>query len=82
MLARHVARMEETFTTSYPITLTSILILSSHLRLGLTSCHFPSGFPIKISHEFIMSPMCVTRSARLIFLDLTTLITFGDEYKL
>jgi hypothetical protein len=30
---------------SHPITLRSILILSTHLRLGLPSRLFPSGFP-------------------------------------
>jgi hypothetical protein len=31
----------------------SILILSTHLRLGLPSGLFPSGFPINILYEFI-----------------------------
>jgi hypothetical protein len=34
----------------------SILISSTHLRLGLPSGPFPSGFPINILHTFIFSP--------------------------
>jgi hypothetical protein len=30
-----------------PVSIRSLLILSSDLRLGLTSCFFPSGFPNK-----------------------------------
>jgi len=43
-----------------------------HLRLGLTSGLFPSGFPIKTLYTLLLSPMCVTHAAHLIRLDLTT----------
>jgi hypothetical protein len=33
-----------------------ILILSTHLRLGLPSDHFPSGFPTNILWAFLFSP--------------------------
>jgi hypothetical protein len=36
--------------------LRSILILSTHLRLGLPSGLFPSGFPTNILYVFIFSP--------------------------
>jgi len=47
-------------TSLHPISLTSILISSSHLHLGLYSVFFPSGFPTKLSHWFSIS---LTRAA-------------------
>jgi hypothetical protein len=40
-------------TTSHPISLRSILILSTHLRPGLPSGLFPSGLPTNILYIFI-----------------------------
>jgi hypothetical protein len=37
--------------------LRSILIVSSHILLGLLSGHFPVGFPITILYAFLVSPM-------------------------
>jgi hypothetical protein len=48
-----------TLNHPHPIYLTTILILSSHLRLGLPSGLFPYGFPIKILHAFLFSPCVV-----------------------
>jgi hypothetical protein len=42
------------FTFSYPVSLRSILIISSHLRQGLSSFIFPSVFPIL--YVFLVSP--------------------------
>jgi hypothetical protein len=36
----------------------SILILSSHLPLGLTSCLLPSGLPTKILYAQVCHPAC------------------------
>jgi len=51
---------------SHPISLTSILI-SSYPRLGLPCGLFPSGFPTKILHAFLVSPMRATWPDCLIF---------------
>jgi hypothetical protein len=40
----------------HPIPLSSILILSTHLHLGLPSGLFPSGFPINVPYIFLFSP--------------------------
>jgi hypothetical protein len=42
---------------SHPISIGSILLLSTHLRLGLPSGLCPSGFPTNILHAFLFSPM-------------------------
>jgi len=69
------------YPPSQPISLRSILI-SCHLVLALPSGLFPSDFPSKILHAFLISAMRATYPARLILHNLSTVIMFGEEWKL
>jgi len=55
------------------------ILISSHLRLGLPSCLFPSGFPTKTRHPPRLSPIRAACPACLI-LHLITGIVFGEQY--
>jgi hypothetical protein len=60
--------------------LRSTLILSTHLRLGLPSGPFPSGFHTNILYTFLFSPFVL--HANLMLLDLVILIILAEELKL
>jgi hypothetical protein len=66
----------------HPISLRYISILPSHLRPGLPSGLFPSGFPTQNTKCIILRPMHATYLVYYIFLDLMILNIFGGEYKL
>jgi len=66
---------------SPPISWRTILILSSHLRLGLPSCLFPTGFPTKHLYTPLLSPYVLPAPTHLIILDFITLTIFGDQYR-
>jgi hypothetical protein len=65
----------------HPTSKRSILILSTHERLGLPSGLLPFGLPTKNLHAFLFALIRATFTANLILLDLIILIIVGDDCK-
>jgi hypothetical protein len=80
--ARHVslswARLIQSMPP-HPTSRRSILILSSHLRLGLSSGHLPSGFPTKALYAPLLSPIratCLCHAIGLLIFSIVKLVAF------
>ena len=82
--ARHLSLFSAKSNQSMPrhtLPRRRILILSSHLLLGLPSGLFPSVFSIKILYTPLFSHIRAMCPTGLILLDLITRIIFCKEYK-
>jgi len=64
-----------------PTSWRSILILSYHLHLGLTSGLFPSGFPTKTLYTRLLSPILATCPAHFILLAFITRKILDEVYR-
>ena len=65
----------------HPSSWRSILIISTHLRVGLPSGLLPSGFPTKTLYTTLSSRIRATCPAQLILLDFITRKILGEKYK-
>jgi hypothetical protein len=72
------ARWIQSITSHYFIR--SILILSSHLPLGLPTGLFSSGFLIKILYACLITPIRATCPAHLFFLNLVKSTNYGAPH--
>ena len=64
----------------HPTSWRSILILSTHLRLGLPSGFLPSIFHTKTLYTPLSSPICATCPTHLILLDFITRTILGNAH--
>ena len=67
-----LSQLDPVHTHPHTTSWRSILILSFHLRLGLPSGLFPSGFPTKTLYRSLLFPVCATCPTHLILLNFIT----------
>ena len=72
---------DQSSTCTIPLLQHRLLILFSHVSLGLPSGFFLSGFPTKTPDKPILSPMHATYPAYLILLYLITQTIFVEQYQ-
>ena len=65
----------------HPTSWRSVLILSSHLCLGLPSGFFPSCVPAKTLYTPLLTPIRATCPAHRILLDFITRIVLGEQFR-
>jgi len=68
------------YINPHPTSWRPILILSTHLRLGLSSGLLPSGFTTKTLYTPLSSLIRARCPAHLILLDFITRTILGEEY--
>jgi hypothetical protein len=73
---------DHSLSLSHPVSLKSILMLCSHLRLGFLSGVSPSVFSTKVLYAVLICPIRTTCPTHLILLNLITLTIFGEGHKL
>jgi len=75
------ARSIQSIPPFHPTSWRFILVLSSHLCIGLPSGLFLSGFPNKTLYAPLLSPVHVTCPAYSFVFDFITQMVFGKEYR-
>ena len=65
----------------HPTSWRYILILPSHLCLGLPSGLFPLGFPTQTHYTPLLSPIRAAWPSHLVLLDFITRKLFGEQYR-